>query len=795
MKKIIPILFLISLSAFSISFEKIGEWGFGKYQGIAMKDNIVYGISRETGISIVDFSDINNPVKIGEFSRNEEFHSIFIDGDIAYISALGKIYITDISGDYIPKTISVITADADFYSIFKFGNYLYVSAGYAGFKIYDISDISAPSEIGGYLDSENMVSIVDIKVDDNYIYVIDKEAGLFIYSTYDFQTYEEVGRMRAAMNKIELMDNNQLAISFGGGGIKFYDAENPDSLKYLGAYTTVNFIADFVIDGTIMYCADSYNGLLILDITSTATPELVKLVSTPTICYALVKKDNVVYTANSTGGIMTFDVSTPAESYVVSRFADSSYPLGMTMVNGYMLVADFYNGIKSLSTDDLTSMQLLDLKRGIGFPAALTRVDNYIYYADTTNGIGILKLNEDGSLTDINYLNYDGNFLDIDSYENYLCVSGEYGGLLVFDISDRETPVLIGRYYESMSIVNVQIDDNGVMAISMGFNGVKLCKIENGELIELSWYFFDGYVIDAAYDSGNLYVADFYNGLTHLKLSENFEIVSEQHYLSFDTPETIYLSGSYLYIACGSNGVYVFKTGTYGLEQQYYFETFSNAKRLMVEGDKLFIAEGLSGKVTIYRIIDGDTKTITIPNIKDSILTVNSYSENGDTVEVVIYRNLNPVEWHKFNIKIGESVSLNIKEGDTVKCFYGDKNTEFALSPEQNGLFIPLSVKEIVDCEMYGFILPDSFSQTVYITNLSGLDGFFYYAAKNSKTGEIKTGRVFLENNTTKRLNLNLNENFSVEIYGKFSFSAIMYQHTSIGVMVNYMKPKKSKKY
>ncbi len=794
MKKLLLIAILISLNAFAISYEKIGEWGFGKYQGIAMKDNVIYGISRETGVSIVDFSDINNPIKIGEFSRNEEFHNILIDGDIAYISAAGKIYITDVSG-YMPETVAVIEADADFYSMFKFGNYLYAAAGYAGFKIYDVSDISAPSEIGGYFDSENMVSVVDIKVDDNYIYVIDKEAGLFIYSTSDFQTFEEVGRMRAAMNKIELMDNNQLAISFGGGGVKFYDAENPDSLKYLGAYTEVNFIADFIIDGTVMYCADSYNGLLVLDITSTATPELIKLVPTPTICYALVKKDNTVYTANSTGGIMTFDVSDPAQSYIVSRFADSSYPLGMTMLNGYMLVADFYNGIKSLSTDDLANMQLLDLKRGIGFPAALTTVDNYVYYADTTNGIGILKLNDDGSLTDINYLDYDGNFLDIDSFGNYLFVSGEYGGLLVFDISDRENPILLGRYYEYMSVMNVNVDENGMLAVSTGFDGVKLCKMEGSELVEVGNYSFDGYAYDAVYKEGTLYVADFYDGLRYLKLSENFEIVSEQDYLPFDTPEKLYLTGSYLYVACGSNGVYVYKTETDGLSQQYYFETYSNAKRLMIQGDTLFIAEGLSGKVTVYRIIDGNTKTVAIPNVEGSVLTVSSYSENGDTVEIAVYRNLNPVEWHRFNLEKGDSVSLNITEGDTVKCFYGDENTEFTLSPEQNGLYIPLKVKDIKDCGMYGYVFPDSVSQTIYLTNLSGLDGYFCYTVKNSKTGIIETKRIFIEKDTTKKLDFNLEENCSIEIDAKLSFTAVMYQQTAFGAVVNYLKPKSCEKY
>ncbi len=797
MKKIIAILFLISLSAFSISFEKIGEWGFGKYQQIAMNGDIVYGISQESGISVIDFSDINNPVKLGEFSRTEEFHNMLIDGNTAFISAAGKIFITDISNN-IPQTISIMELDADCYRMAKVDNKLYIAGGYAGLIVLDVSDLEHPSVLGTYLDVDNMKNVVDVAVNTNGdIYVIDKETGLFILKTSDFQTYEEIGRMQAQMFRIKFVSDTEIALSYGQNGIKFYNCENPDSLKYIGGYTEVNFISDFILDGTVMYCADSYNGLIVLDITSTGTPSLLKNVPTSTICYSIVKKDNYIFSANSSGGILCFDVSDPAQTAQVSSFDDSSFPVDMAFCNGKLVIADFYNGIKTLSVDDVTNLQILDLKRGKDFPSSVAVKDDYVYYADSTLGIGVFKLNSDGSLSDINYIDLSGNFLDIEIYGDYLLCAGEYGGLYLFDISDRENPQLLDVKYQYQSVVKARVDENGLIVVSLGLNGVKLCTMENNELIELASIVSGGYAIDSLFVNSMLFVADFYNGLRVFTLDENYNIVSSDILIEGEAPESLFVDGDFLYVACGSKGMYVISLASQLLEQVAYIETYSNAKKVVVQDGIMFVAEGLSGKIDVFRIVDSSTNVYTAPlNKVDNVVEVRNNGATYMIADLVVYNNLKPVQFERVELKPESNMLINLEHGDVLKCFSSGPALSFNLLAGYSGTAkarLPLSF--IDGNRMRGILASDSFYQKISIENTSAKNGYFTIAFFNSEGSLIFSKSVFVEAGDSREFTFMFFGFHSFEIRGETKFTATLYQRGIFETDLSYLHPVRLESY
>ncbi len=796
MKKFFIIVFLISLNAFSISYEKIGEWGFGKYQQIAMKGDIVYGISEESGISVIDYSDVNHPVKLGEFSRIDKFHNMLIDGDVAFISAQGKIYITDISNN-IPETISILELDADCYRMVKVDNRLYVAGGYAGLIVLDVSDLEHPSVLGSYLDSEDMQRVIDVAVNSNGdIYVIDKENGLFILKTSDFQSYEEIGRMKAQMFRIKFVSDTEIVISYGQNGIKFYNAENPDSLKYIGGYTQVNFVSDFIIDDTVMYCSDNYNGLIILDITSTGTPTQIKNIPTSTICYAIAKKDNYVFSANSSGGILCFDVSEPAESYQVSSFDDSSYPLDMAFCNDRLILADFYNGIKTLSTEDLTNMQFIDLKRGEDFPSALTVKDNYVYYADSTLGVGVFKVEEDGTLSNVNYLELSGNFLNIETYGDYLLCAGEYGGLYLFDISDRENPQLLDVKYEFQSVVKVRIAQNGVIVVSQGLNGIKLCQIEEGKLVEIGSFEIGGYALDSVLIGSALFVADFYNGLRKLTLDANYSVISDALYLGEKAPESLFNSGDYLYVACGSNGMHVLDISYQEPVEAGYIETHSNAKRVIVNNGILFVAEGLSGKVDVYRIVDQETKVYSSPLVDSSKIDIVNQCEKETTVDVVVYRNLKPVQFERMIIAPNGKASLTLEDGDVVKCISEANGVSIKLVADYiKSSGVALTLSGVKANRMRGVVNPYSFFQKISIENTSKTSGYFTISLFDGNGRLVLQRNVFVEAGDSRDFNFMLRGFYTFEISGAQEFTATIFQREIFSTEFSYLEPVRLESY
>jgi len=795
MKKFIFIMLLISLNAFSISYEKIGEWGFGRYQQIAMRGDVIYGISEESGISVIDYSDVDNPVKLGEFSRTDVFHNILIDGDIAYISALGKIYITSVERD-IPETISVLELDADCYRMTKIDNKLYVAGGYAGLLIVDVSDLEHPSVIGSYLDpDEEMQNVVDVAVNTNGdIYVIDSDAGLFILTTTDFQTYEEIGRMTAQMIRVAFLSETEVAISFGQSGVKFYDCSDPDSLKYLGAYTEVNYISDFIIDGDLMYCADNYDGVLVLDITSLGAPFLIKSVPTSTICYSMVKKDNFIFTANSTGGVLCVDISTPEEAYEYSSYNDSTYPMDIALKDNNLFVADFYNGIKSLSINDITDLNMVDLKKGEDFPSALTVKDDYLYYADSTIGLGIFKINEDGTLTDVNYLELEGNFLSVETYQNFLFCAGEYGGLYVFDITDRENPVLLERLYEFQSVIKIRVSDEGDVVVSCGFDGVRVLREENGQLTEVKAFDFDGYVLDAMLINGKLFASDFYGGVRILTVDQSFNVISEDDLLEDKSPESLCYANNYLYVACGTNGIYVFDlAGDYPV-QSTFIETHSNAKKVLISEDIMYVAEGLSGKIDVFKIVYEGTKVYTAPINGSGKVEIFNPCGKESLVDVAVYNNLKPVQFERVKVSPGKSVVLNLKKGDTVKCFLDSNETEIAYSPYT---FLKTSVilQGYSSSFMKGKISPSSFYQILSLENLSDRNGYFKVRFFDINGKVVFEKDFFIEAGDSISVPFLLNGYYDFTVWGDANFTATLCQFGMLGVSLNYLTPMNVERY
>ena len=795
MKKIIPVLFLISLGAFSISFEKIGDWGFGRYQQIAMKGNIVYGISEESGISVIDYSDVKHPLKVGEFSRTEKFHNMLIDGDTAYISMRGKIFITDIS-NVIPQTVSIIDLDADCYRMALVGDKLYVAGGYAGLVVVDVSDKTHPSMLGNYIDEDNMTNVIDVAVNENGdIYVVDKEMGLYILQTSDYKNFERVGRMKAKMNRVEILDSTHIVLSYGQQGIKFYNSENTHSLKYIGSYNEVNYISDFVIDGDVMYCSDNYNGLLILDISTFGAPSLIKSVPTPTICYSLVKNGDHVFTANSTGGIYCYDVSSPSEPKMLSFYSDSSYPMDMVYTNNHLLLADFYNGIKSLSGEDLANLDLKDLKRGEGYPVAIAMKDNYIYYADTAMGVGVLKLEQDGTLSDINYLELDGNFLGLAIYNNNLFCAAEYGGLYQIDITNRENPVVVNEIYKFQSVVKVRANSDGFLTLACGFNGVKILKISGGNLQEIADIDVDGYAIDAQLKGNTLFVADSYNGLWVLTLNTSYQIESSKLLLGGKNPESFALSDDRLYVACGDKGVFVLK-GVDDFSQIGFIATHSNAKKVLISGNFVFIAEGLSGKVDVFRVVTDGTKVYSCPSSFEGELSIFNGCARSTTVDVIVSNNLTPLQFKRVTVKARGKVSIHIKRGDTVKCLTeGNRIKAMFLPFFSDGCEMPLPLSNNSYKVMTGNTSPFAFYHLLSIENTSLTDSYFTIYGYNANGKLVFSKDVFIEFGMSKSIPFVFNKVHSFRVESKMNFKATLLERGATGVNYRYLEGVRLERY
>lgn len=121
-----------------------------------IQGSYVYGLTtmdweRKSRLVIIDISNPNDLVEVGEFSFIGESSDLFVVGDFAYVAAgTGGVQIVNISDPSLPHLASNVDPLETVYGIWVSGDLLYVSDS-TRLRIINVSNPSTPIEIGTYL--------------------------------------------------------------------------------------------------------------------------------------------------------------------------------------------------------------------------------------------------------------------------------------------------------------------------------------------------------------------------------------------------------------------------------------------------------------------------------------------------------------------------------------------------------------------------------------------------------------------------------------------------------------------
>ena len=241
------------------------------------------------GALVLDVSDKNNPVKIGQYQGDYIKH----DYENPYTPGPDVIYIYD-----------------DIRDIDIEGDYLY-AAGAVSFQILDISDKSNPTLVGkiGYMDiyPYNMYFMIkgtcyDVDVVYPYAYVTCE----FLIDPF-FQTYKK--------------------------GLNVIDVSDPRNPTVVGTLITrVEY--DIAVSYPYAYIPDGVSGIKIVDVSNPSNPHIVNTYDVPRgkvtdICLL----DNYLYLACYVSGLLILDISNPTNPNLIGQYQDRErvphlYPFG-----------------------------------------------------------------------------------------------------------------------------------------------------------------------------------------------------------------------------------------------------------------------------------------------------------------------------------------------------------------------------------------------------------------------------------------------------------------------------------
>ena len=236
------------------------------------------------GLIVIDLSNFNNIQPVASFTDISNVQDVAIYQNYGILALSSEIEFYDLNDLSSPSLINAINISKSIEgyminAVDVFDHYLILSSATKGILIYDIKDISQPTQVY----SIDIFAIKNIKVSQDYLFV-NLNNQLLIYDLSSITNPTFLSKIdfneTTFITDMDLNQNNVLAVSEGEYGVSFYDLTDPSqpaltshyaidgSLEYLAFYKGFLYVTEFfggfyVIDASDPYSIESvyhYNG-------------------------------------------------------------------------------------------------------------------------------------------------------------------------------------------------------------------------------------------------------------------------------------------------------------------------------------------------------------------------------------------------------------------------------------------------------------------------------------------------------------------------------------------------------
>ncbi|MHA2245295.1 MAG: LVIVD repeat-containing protein [Candidatus Hodarchaeales archaeon] len=307
----------------------------------------------------------------------------------------------------------------DAYTIKVEGDYCYVSCGYSGFRIFDISDLSNPTEVA-YL--------------------------------------PQLGSGYAHQFILERQDKNNIAyIGNGYGGIWIINCTDPENPSEIIEYSH-DYSWDLQIVDDIIYAGNGHisaqESITITNISAVTNPNHIKTILTDDGITDLQRVENRLYAACSREGLLIFDISNKTDPKHLGTYVDTVDPdiylITFEVVGNYAFACYYEYGIQILDISNPSQItKVSELTNSSSNCYSINVIDDLAYVSDITGGIQVINVSILTDPVEQYRYQYDScGTNDIFKREDVLFVADRNLGFIIFQIGDDfTTPFGIDLYF------------------------------------------------------------------------------------------------------------------------------------------------------------------------------------------------------------------------------------------------------------------------------------------------------------------------------------------------------------
>jgi hypothetical protein len=146
---------------------------------LQVRGNHAYLASSQGTIEIVDVSNLDHPVKVGEWSAPAGYYpGMFqIEGDYGYYAGERSLVILDLREPLHLSSLASYVPDASVVSVAGEGQYAFLAEGDAGLEVLDMSDPTRPTRVASWSGGSSANSV---QAQGGLVYVADAGLGLVV---------------------------------------------------------------------------------------------------------------------------------------------------------------------------------------------------------------------------------------------------------------------------------------------------------------------------------------------------------------------------------------------------------------------------------------------------------------------------------------------------------------------------------------------------------------------------------------------------------------------------------------
>ncbi len=499
---------------------------------VAVQGDYAYVYTGDTGFSILNISDPENPSEEGTWITAWSPNDIVISGNYMYVAAGGSgLRVVDISTPVDPRELGWCNLTEEPVGLTVTDGYAYIACctdfDSSGFGVVDISDLLNPIETS-FLSLPMFV--YNVAISGDYAYVANSGSGLQV--------------------------------------IDISDPFNPYVTGNLPALPYHNFM-DVAVSGDYAHIAwsawGSYGGLLVADISDPYNPFEV---DTCWIGAGSAISINESYAYLLSSDLHIIDISDPASPVPIGLYVVTNSIGDFTLLNEYAFITEYFgNGPQDcafhvVNVTDPYSPTTTGSYVSDGSVDGIVVVNDYAYLCGSswpaTNDpekFWVIDVSDPASPLEIGSLQTPGEAEDLAVDGNYAYVADGGSGLRVIDISDPANPVEVGSIAPMYNAKAVAVSWNLACVADYGLRVIIVADPANP--IEVGYLNISPYTEDVAFSGPYAYLTDNATGLLVISIANPASPVIVGTWtvpLPYEDACGVDVSGDYAYVTTEGGG-------------------------------------------------------------------------------------------------------------------------------------------------------------------------------------------------------------------------------------------------